>query len=589
MMFLLSPNLTTTLRFYTSLMNDIRRTLLSVIFAFSLIMLWDNWQVHNGKSATFFPKPTEATTQADTANNTTQAANGESLPQARMQNSVNGAEGNTTTNGNTTSVTTGGEQLPQNANAETIIVRNADVELEFSNMGGSLKKATLLHQADYGHKADSPDRLVLMNESPTRIYRADSGLVGAQGSDLPSHLSTRPMQVNRTQNANGDTVLQFTGTSDSGVTLIKTYTIAPEGYTLNVRHELQGATEAAQDVQLYMQLVRDGNDAPGSSFFYRTFTGPAVYSEEEHYEKVDFDDIADKSASYQRSTSKGFISMVEHYFASAWLLPDGTQREHYAEQVGSNLYSVGMLTGIEPNKPVEARLFVGPQEEKRLEKIYLGLASVKDYGIFTIIAKPMFWLVDFLHNIIGNWGWTIIALVVLLKIAFFWLNAKAYSSMAKMKKLGPRMTAMRERFKDDPRQMQTEMMKLYKEEKVNPMGGCLPILVQIPVFISLYWVILSTVEFRNAPWIGWIQDLSSPDPYYILPLLMAATSVLQVWLNPKPADEMQAKMMWIMPIAFSIMFFFFPSGLVLYWLTNNILSIAQQWLINKKLGVLNNN
>jgi len=237
------------------------------------------------------------------------------------------------------------------------------------------------------------------------------------------------------------------------------------------------------------------------------------------------------------------------------------------------------------SKSVSAIFYAGPQEEKKLEALYPGLELVKDYGWLTILAKPLYWLLDQLYKLINNWGWSIVALVVLLKAAFFWLNAHAYRSMAKMKAINPRITEMRERLKDNPQQMQMEMMKIYREEKVNPMGGCLPIALQIPVFIALYWVLLSTVEMRNAPWIGWIQDLSAPDPFYILPVLMTGTSLLQTWLNPTPPDPMQAKLMWIMPLAFSVMFFFFPAGLVLYWLTNNILSISQQWVINKKLGV----
>jgi YidC/Oxa1 family membrane protein insertase len=212
---------------------------------------------------------------------------------------------------------------------------------------------------------------------------------------------------------------------------------------------------------------------------------------------------------------------------------------------------------------------------------------VKDYGWLTILAKPLYWLLDKLYGFIGNWGWSIVALVVVLKIAFYWLNSQAYKSMGKMKAINPKIMEMRERLKDNPQQMQMEMMKIYREEKVNPLGGCLPIAVQIPFFIALYWVLLSSVEMRNAPWVGWVQDLAAPDPWFILPLLMTLTSLLQTWLNPTPPDPIQAKMMWIMPLAFSVMFFFFPSGLVLYWLSNNILSIAQQWMINKQLGVLN--
>jgi len=238
------------------------------------------------------------------------------------------------------------------------------------------------------------------------------------------------------------------------------------------------------------------------------------------------------------------------------------------------------------NKTVAATLFAGPQEERKLAELAPGLELVKDYGWFTILAKPLFWLLTHLHALFGNWGWAIVALVVLLKVAFYWLNASAYRSMAKMKAINPKVMALRDRLKDKPQEMQQEMMRIYREEKVNPLGGCLPIVAQMPFFIALYWVLLSSVEMRNAPWVGWITDLSARDPYVILPLLMTATSLFQTWLNPTPPDPMQAKMMWIMPLVFSIMFFFFPAGLVLYWLTNNILSIAQQYFINKQLGVL---
>jgi YidC/Oxa1 family membrane protein insertase len=286
---------------------------------------------------------------------------------------------------------------------------------------------------------------------------------------------------------------------------------------------------------------------------------------------------------------------VQHYFASAWLIDkaDGSKqaREFYTGKVAANTYSVGMIAPLGEvaagsSKVFDARLLVGPQEEDKLAALAPGLELVKDYGWFTILAKPLFWLLTQLHKMFGNWGWAIVGLVVLLKMAFYWLNATAYRSMARMKAINPRVMALRERLKDKPQEMQQEMMRIYREEKVNPLGGCLPILVQMPFFIALYWVLLSSVEMRNAPWIAWITDLSAKDPFFILPLLMTATTMFQTWLNPTPPDPVQAKMMWIMPLVFSAMFFVFPAGLVLYWLTNNILSIAQQYLINKRLGVL---
>jgi YidC/Oxa1 family membrane protein insertase len=391
-------------------------------------------------------------------------------------------------------------------------------------------------------------------------------------------------------------VIQFTSPDVGGIKLVKTYTLRRGAYDIAVKHELINTSANPQTAQLYLQLVRDGNKPAGGSSFYSTYTGPAVYTEAKKFQKVDFSDIKKHKADFEPSSSNGYVAMVQHYFASAWILPDGVQRNLSmdAVDIGASVadccYRATMVAPLETlapgaSKVVDAKLFVGPQEEKMLEALSPGLELLKDYGRLTILAKPLYWLLDKLHSFIQNWGWSIVALVLLLKIAFYWLNAKAYASMAKMKAINPKIMEMRERLKDKPQQMQQEMMRIYREEKVNPMGGCFPIMIQIPVFIALYSVLLSTVEMRNAPWALWIHDLSAPDPYYVLPLVMTMTTLLQTSLNPAPPDPMQAKMMWIMPLAFSVMFFFFPSGLVMYWITNNVLSIAQQWIINTRMGV----
>jgi YidC/Oxa1 family membrane protein insertase len=381
----------------------------------------------------------------------------------------------------------------------------------------------------------------------------------------------------------------------AGAQLVKTYTFRRGDYTVSVKHELRNRSAAAITPQLYLQLARDGNPPPGESSFYSTFTGPAMYTEASKFHKIDFKDIEKaakdgKQAEHDKTGDAGWVAMVQHYFASAWLAPETAQREFRTAKVSDNFYSIAMvlpLGEVAPgaSKTHEATLFAGPQEEKKLEALAPGLELVKDYGWLTILSKPLFWLLDQLHKLLGNWGWAIVALVVLLKIAFYWLNASAYKSMGKMKAINPKVMEMRERYKDKPQQMQQEMMRIYREEKVNPLGGCLPIFVQMPFFIALYWVLLSSVEMRNAPWVGWIHDLSTKDPFFILPLLMTASTMFQTWLNPTPPDPVQAKMMWIMPLMFSVMFFFFPAGLVLYWLTNNILGIAQQWFINRQLGL----
>jgi YidC/Oxa1 family membrane protein insertase len=465
------------------------------------------------------------------------------------------------------------------------------VKATFDSLGGTLMRLELLQHRDQN---DRNANVVLLDQSAKRLYLAQTGLITSQpGVTLPNHLSPMSAAPGERTLAEGAQALtlRFESPQVDGRQLIKTYTFRRGEYTIGVRHELVNRSEQPVSPQLYLQLARDGNPPEGESAFYFTFTGPALYTEAKKFQKIAFSDIAKGNASHERSADNGWIAMVQHYFASAWLVPDGTPREFRTAKVADNHYTVAMvlpLGEVAPgtSKVHEATLFAGPQEEKKLAALAPGLDLVKDYGWFTVLSKPLFWLLDKLHSVLGNWGWAIVALVVLLKIAFYWLNASAYRSMAKMKAVAPKITELRERYKDKPQQMQQEMMRIYREEKVNPLGGCLPILVQMPFFIALYWVLLSSVEMRNAPWILWITDLSAKDPWFILPVLMTLSSLLQVWLNPTPPDPMQARLMWIMPLAFGIMFFFFPAGLVLYWLTNNILSIAQQWFINKQLGVL---
>jgi YidC/Oxa1 family membrane protein insertase len=559
-------------------MNDIRRTILWVIFGFSMVLLWDQWQVHNGNKATFFPTPAQ---QAKVA---TEAASG--LPQAAGVPTAVVAQATATVPAVET----------RTATKEWVQVETDLFKLSFDTEGGTLARVELLKHEDEqkpGHK------IVLLDDSKDRIYTAQTGLIsGVPGVALPTHKTLMTVRPGARKLKDGENALSITFESavQNGVKLVKTYTVKRGAYDMTVKHDI--VNTGSQDVapQLYFQLVRDGNKPIGESSFYSTFTGPAIYTEAKKYQKVEFADIKKKKVDVEKQSNVGYIAMVQHYFASAWILPQGMNRDISldAVDIGSAMpdccYRVTAIAPLEIIKPgqsktVEATFYAGPQEEKKLEALYPGLELVKDYGWLTILAKPLFWLLDQLFIILGNWGWSIVALVVLLKAAFYWLNAHAYQSMAKMKAINPKIMEMRERLKDNPQQMQMEMMKIYREEKVNPMGGCLPIALQIPVFIALYWVLLSTVEIRNAPWLGWIHDLSAPDPFFILPLVMTLTTLLQTALNPAPPDPMQAKMMWIMPLAFSVMFFFFPAGLVLYWITNNVLSIAQQWLINVRMGV----
>ncbi len=554
-------------------MNDIRRTFLWVIFGFSMVLLWDQWQIYNGHKATFFPKPVVATAE-NTAANSSPAASG-SVPTASS----------------TTAPAAGPSQVPSSAanaplsNRERIDVSTDVLKLRFDTEGGTLLFAEFLK---FGDLVDSKKPFVLLDESKARVYVAQTGLIGGA---FASHKTPMKFTGESTlKEGQNELVLTFESADVGGLKLVKTYTLTRGSYAIKVNHQVVNTGNVAVSPQLYVQLVRDGNKPEGESAFYSTFTGPAVYTEAKKYQKIEFTDIEKGKAEFEKNAPQGYVAMVQHYFASAWVLPANTVRENFARKVDTNLYSVGMITPFSEvapgqTKALEATLFVGPQEEKMLEALTPGLELVKDYGWLTVLAKPLYWLLDRLYGFLQNWGWAIVALVFLLKLAFYWLNAKAYASMAKMKAINPKIMEMRERLKDNPQQMQQEMMRIYREEKVNPMGGCFPIMVQIPVFIALYWVLLSSVEMRNAPWIGWIQDLSAPDPYFILPVVMTLSTLLQTALNPAPPDPMQAKLMWFMPLIFSVMFFFFPSGLVLYWITNNILSIAQQWVINTRMGV----
>jgi YidC/Oxa1 family membrane protein insertase len=543
-------------------MSDIRRSILWVIFAFSLILLWDAWQVHNGKPATFFPKPADKpAVTAPAAGQSAAALPGAAAPVAA-------------------------ESEPAIAR-QTHLVSTDVLKLSFDSEGGSLIGADLLKHRSAGK--DEPVRLLLQDGQHS--YVAQTGLFGS--SALPNHKSAMRLVGTAQDLAEGqDSVsLRFESAPVGGVVLAKTYTLKRGAYDIAVRHEVINQGAAPVSPSLYLQLVRDSREAGSDVPFASTFTGPAFYSDAAKFEKVAFEDIEKGKASFNKSANDGYVAMVQHYFASAWLLDAGVARDNYAEKVpGANLYRAGLkaaLGEIAPgqSKAFDSRLFVGPQEEKLLERLAPGLELVKDYGWTTIVAKPLYWLLEKIHGIVGNWGWAIVLLVVVIKAAFYWLNANAYRSMAKMKAVNPRIQEMRERLKDKPQLMQQEMMKLYREEKVNPLGGCLPILVQIPVFIALYTVLLASVEMRNAPWLGWITDLSAKDPVFVLPVILTLTTVVQTALNPLPPDPMQARMMWIMPLVFSVMFFSFPAGLVLYWITNNVLTIVQQAHINSRMGV----
>ncbi len=401
-------------------MNDIRRTILWVIFGFSLVLLWDQWQIHNGRPATFFPAPPARTASVQPAD----AAAAPAQPVAQSQVQATGSSSDRIARQ---------DSLPV-APRERVTLSTDVLKLTFDSEGGSLIRSEfLLHRDQKNPEA----RVVLFDESKERVYLSQTGLIaGSAGGSFPTHKTAmRPVPGERELKDGADElVLKFESPEVGGVRLVKTYTLKRGSYALDVRHEVLNTGNTPVAPQLYLQLLRDGNKLAGESSFYSTFTGPAVYTEAKKYQKVEFSDIEKGKAEFEKLSPNGYIAMVQHYFASAWLLADGIQREIFARKVDTNLYAVGMITPLEAIAPgnsrvVEARLFVGPQEEKKLEALAPGLELVKDYGWLTILAKPLYWLLDKLHGLLHNWGWAIVALVVLLKIAFYWLNAKAYASM----------------------------------------------------------------------------------------------------------------------------------------------------------------
>ena len=560
-------------------MTDFRRTLLWVVFTMSLVLLWDAWNKQSGQPSMFggLMRPPAAATAP---------------PQPASAGVVGGVPTGVPAAAGASAAVLPAPQAAMPAGEQVTITTDV-VKATFDSQGATLVKLELLAYLD--DAADNKRNVVLFEQSAQKLYVAQTGLVSSQpGVVLPNHLTQMSAAPGERALAAGakELVVRFESPAIDGHKLVKTYTFKRGEYTIGVRHEFINQGSAPLSPQVYLQLASDGNIPPSGVFMAPTsFTGPAMYDEATKFTKIEFKDIAKGTASHDKSANDGWVAIVQHYFASAWLVGTPGPREFRTAKVADNHYAIAMvlpLGEVAPgaSKSFDATLFAGPQEERKLAALAPGLELVKDYGYFKILAEPLFWLLTQLHALIGNWGWAIVALVVLLKIAFYWLNASAYRSMAKMKAVAPRVTELRERLKDKPQEMQQQMMRIYKEEKVNPVGGCLPILVQMPFFIALYWVLLSSVEMRGAPWLGWITDLSVKDPWFILPAVMTASQLFQTWLNPTPPDPVQAKMMWIMPLAFGVMFFFFPAGLVLYWVTNNVLSIAQQWFINKRLGVL---
>ncbi len=560
---------------------DIRRTVLLMIFSFSLLMLWNNWQTHQGK-APLFGLTGQATASKEGVAGADPAAGG--VP-------------NAPTAGQTTSgaaATVPGTTPAALAQPKTVVIKTDVLKLTFDLQGAQLVRADLLAFPSSEDKA-IPE--VLLQHTKDQTYIVQSGLTGAPtGAQFPSHLTPFTL-ISEARELSGETlVVKFAAESD-GVKLVKTFTLHRGGYAIDVDHHIENVSAAPVSPFVYLQITRDGTPPPtanaGPSFLSgpANFFGTAIYSEQDKFQKVTFTDVEKRKASYTKQADNGWFAIVQHYFVTAWVPPQGKSRSYEVTELEKNIFAVRSMEpvgAINPNSSVtiNAKLWIGPQDQDALEAVAPGLELVVDYGLLTIIAKPLFSLMTWLHLLLGNWGWTIVALTFLIKAAFYPLSAASYRSMAKMKQVAPRLQALKEKFGDDRQKLNTAMMEMYRTEKINPLGGCLPIVIQIPVFISLYNVLLSSVELRDAPWIFWVHDLAVRDPYFILPAIMMATMFLQMKLNPTPPDPMQAKVMMFMPLVFGGMMFFFPSGLVLYWCVNNILSIAQQWYITHKMAKL---
>jgi len=551
-----------------------QRTILLVIFSMSLLLLWDAWQKHNGQASMFSaPAPSAQKAKAPATGATDVPVLTAPLASTAGVAAVPPS-----------AITAPG--APETAASSRLITLQNDVlALTIDTLGGSIVRAELLQYRDADNRKSNA---VLLDSAVGKTYLAQTGLIGAVG--LPTHrtlFDSSAGSVVASTPANGIAQLELNARA-GGIALRKTYRLEAGSYRIAVSHELRNETEQTLTPSLYLQLTRDAHKPSGESQFYSTYTGPVVYNEAIKFQKVDFADIDKGKAKPIALSDDGWAGIIQHYFVAAWIPQSNTKRELFTRKVDGGLYSVGAIQPLPSlvagaQAKLDANLYIGPENQRVLEAIAPGLDLVVDYGVLAMIAKPLYWLLETLHSLVNNWGWAIVLLTIVVKLAFFPLQAASYRSMAKMKLVTPKMTALRERYGDDRIKLNQAMMELYKTEKVNPMAGCLPIVVQIPVFISLYWVLLASVEMRDAPWIGWIQDLAMPDPYYILPLVMAGTMFAQTKLNPTPPDPVQAKIMMFMPLVFSVMFFFFPAGLVLYWLVNNLFSIAQQWYITRQI------
>ncbi|MCM0613878.1 membrane protein insertase YidC [Marinobacter sediminum] len=469
-----------------------------------------------------------------------------------------------------------------------ITVRTDVLDLTIDRVSGNLVKSSLLN---YDESLNSNDSLRLLTNTESRTYVLESGLIGRDGPDSRKNASAPVYQVSaenyELSDGQDQLNVDLTYTTDNGVKIVKRYQFARDSYEIGVRYLIENQSGQEWKANFTGKIVRDQAPDPTAqtSMGIKAFLGMVMSSPEDPYEKFDFSDL--EEAPVNQSVTNGWLAFLQHYFLTAWI-PERDQPAQFQTTTRGSLNVMGFVypaTSVAPGETVEvgANAYVGPKIIDRLENIAPNLDRTVDFGWLFFISLPLFYILQWFHGIVANWGVSIILLTVLVKAVFFHLSATSYKSMAKMRAVAPQLTRLKELYGDDRQRMSQEMMGLYKREKINPLGGCLPILVQMPVFISLYWVLFESVQLRHAPFMLWINDLSQMDPYFILPILMGASMFLQMHLNPTPPDPMQAKIMKMMPLVFTVFFLWFPAGLVLYWLVNNILSISQQWYITRKI------
>ncbi len=545
---------------------DNQRLFLFVALSFVMLLLWQAWVEDYGPA----PQVADSGEVAAPAGDAIPATGGADIPAAA-------------TAGSTPEATLPDAELL--VQGSTVEVETDLYRIHISTSGGDLRQVDLL---DYPENttADSPP-FRLLNDSLPNLFVMQSGLRSTTGTEPTHHITYSAQQTRYTMPASANTLeIPLSWRSPEGVEIIKRYTFHRGSYVIDLEHEVRNGSGSDWEGREYRQLQRTHNAEVGQSSFIHTYMGGVIYSPEEKYEKIKFEDMTKQDL--DRTITGGWAAMLQHYFLGAMIPEPDEADRYYSKTLSNERYVIGLITpartvAADASSVFKTRLFIGPKLQDVMKQVAPGLELTVDYGVLTVLAQPLFWLLKTIHRIVGNWGWAIVLVTVIIKLAFYKLSETSYKSMANMRRMAPRLQSLKERYGDDRQKLNQAMMELYKKEKINPLGGCLPIAVQIPVFIALYWMLLESVELRQAPFMLWITDMSAPDPYYVLPLLMGATMLIQQKLIPAPMDPIQAKVMMVLPVVFTVFFAFFPSGLVLYWVVNNTLSITQQWVITRRI------